>query len=254
MTSDIHELIDRYISWLKDKTAIRQVGDYVEITTPYLDRHNDYLQIYVKKEIDSFLLTDDGYILNDLEVSGCKIDTPKRQQLLKLTLNGFGVQIKGKEIQVLATSDNFALKKHNLLQAMLAINDMFYLAEPLVSSIFYEDVVIWLDINEIRYTPRVKFTGRSGYDHSFDFVIPKSRSSPERIIQTINRPNKDSATLLAFAWIDTKEVRSTESKAFAFLNDQERAVPLEVIEALRNYEVTPVAWSQRENLRPEFAS
>jgi len=254
MVSEIGELIDKYLSWLKDKTAIREVGDYVEITTPYLDRHNDYLQIYAKKEGGLFVLTDDGYILNDLEQSGCRIESPKRQQLLKLTLNGFGVQTKGKVLQVSATPENFALKKHNLVQAMLAINDMFYLAEPMIVSIFYEDVVYWLDANEIRYTPRVKFTGRSGFDHSFDFVIPKSRSSPERILQTLNRPNKDSATLLAFSWVDTKEVRPPESKAFAFLNDQEQPVPVEIMEALRNYEVTPMPWSQRENLRQEFAS
>jgi hypothetical protein len=234
------------------------VGDYVEITTPYLDRHNDYLQIFMKKKDDSFVLTDDGYILNDLEQSGCKIISPtispKREQLLKLTLNGFGVKKEGNALTVSATLENFALRKHNLVQAMLAVNDMFYLAEPMVASIFYEDVVSWLDANEIRYTPRVKFTGRSGFDHSFDFVIPKSRTKPERILQTINRPNKDSAALLAFAWVDTKEERSTESKSYALLNDQERSVPQEVIEALRNYEVTPIPWSLRENLRTDFAS
>ena len=33
--------------WLKDKTTLREVdGEWVEITTPYLDRHNDALQIY----------------------------------------------------------------------------------------------------------------------------------------------------------------------------------------------------------------
>jgi hypothetical protein len=251
---EMRELLDKYLSWLRDKTAIREVGDFIEITTPYLDRHNDYLQIYAKKENGSFLLTDDGYILDDLEQSGCKIISPKRQQLLNITLNGFGIQLKGKALQVSTTADTFAIKKHNLVQAMLAINDMFYLAEPMVASIFYEDVVSWLDLHEIRYTPRIKFTGRSGFDHSFDFVIPKSRSSPERILQTLNRPNKDSTTLLAFAWVDTKEVRPPDSKAFAFLNDQEQTVPVDVIEALRSYEVTPIAWSQRENLLTEFAS
>ena len=32
----------------------------------------------------------------------------------------------------------------SLLQAMLAVNDMFYLAVPMVASLFYEDVVAWL--------------------------------------------------------------------------------------------------------------
>jgi len=37
--------------WLKGKTTLREVnGSWVEITTPYLDRHNDALQIYARAE------------------------------------------------------------------------------------------------------------------------------------------------------------------------------------------------------------
>jgi len=92
MMSDVQNLLEKYTKWLKDKTAIREIKDWVEITTPYLDRHNDYLQIYAGKDGDRYLLSDDGYIINDLEQSGCKLDSPKRQQLLNMTLNGFGVQ------------------------------------------------------------------------------------------------------------------------------------------------------------------
>lgn len=53
---------------------------------------------------------------------------------------------------------------------MLAVNDLFYLAKPIVESLFFEDVVAWLDANEIRYTPKVKFTGIRGFDRLFNFV------------------------------------------------------------------------------------
>ena len=56
--------------------------------------------------------------------------------------------MKDSELQVTATSQNFARQKHNLLQAMLAVNDLFYLAQSFTSSLFYEDVVAWLDILE----------------------------------------------------------------------------------------------------------
>ncbi len=73
----------------------------------------------------------------------------------------------------------------------------------MVESLFFEDVVAWLDMNEIRYTPKAKFTGISGYDHLFDFVIPKSRKQPERMIQAVNRPVRDSAQAFIHAWSDT---------------------------------------------------
>jgi len=137
---------------------------------------------------------------------------------------------------------------------MLAVNDLFYLATPMVSSQFLEDVVAWLDENEIRYTPNVKFTGKSGYDHLFDFVIPKSKKQPERIIQAINRPSRDEAPATAFAWFDTREVRSPQSRAYTILNDSERDIPLTVMDALQSYEVRPIAWSKRDSVVEELTA
>ncbi len=256
MIGEIQKLLDEYVAWLKNKTMLRPIDDWIEITTPYLDRHNDYIQIYARKENGGFLLTDDGHTISDLEQCGCKLQSPKRQGLLKMTLNGFGVQhhLSDNALHVRATSDNFALRKHNLVQAILAVNDMFYLSMPVVASLFYEDVVAWLDLNEIRYTPKVKFTGKTGYDHLFDFVIPRSRLQPERILQAINRPNRDTAQAVAFSWVDTKEVRPPKSKAFALLNDTDQPVSSAVLEALQNYDVRPIPWSEREKAREELVA
>lgn len=254
MIDEIQKLLDQYLAWLRDKTTLRQVKDWIEITTPYLDRHNDYLQIYVKRENSGFIITDDGYTIGDLRLSGCELESKKRRDLLNLTLNGFGVKLVDNALVVHASSDNFALRKHNLVQAMLAVNDLFYLAVPMVASLFLEDVTSWLDLNDVRYTPKVKFTGKSGYDHLFDFVIPSSKKQPERILQTINRPSRDTAQVVAFSWIDTKEVRPANSRAYAFLNDSDHAPSVAVLDALKNYDVHPVLWSKREEVREELAA
>jgi len=123
-----------YLTWLNDRTSLAEIAetkDCVEITTPYLDRHNDYLQVYACRVNDGFVLTDDGYTLEDLEMSGCTVaGSAKRQDLLETTLNGFGVQANGNALEVEASVDNFPLKMHSLVQAMLAVNDLFYLASP----------------------------------------------------------------------------------------------------------------------------
>ncbi len=253
MIQDIQSLLDQYIAWLKDKTTLRQVDDWVEITTPYLDRHNDYLQIYAQRKNGGYVLTDDGYTIEDLEQSGCKLESLKRRDLLNTTLNGFGVRLNKTAMEVKASKENFALRKHNLIQAMLAVNDMFYLASPTVASVFYEDVVSWLDIIEVRYTPKVRFMGKTGYDHLFDFVIPKSRRQPERILRTINHPNRAQAQSVVFAWIDTKEVRPQDAQAYALLND-EQEVPVAVSDSLQNYGVTPVPWSKRDAVRDQLVA
>lgn len=127
---DISNLLDTYYVWLKDQTAWRQINTWVEITTPYLDRNNDYIQIYLKKTNDGFFLTDSGYTIAGLLEEGCALDSPKRQKLLKTTLNRYDVTEEDGNLQVKGTTDNFALKKHFLIQAILSINDMFYLTAP----------------------------------------------------------------------------------------------------------------------------
>lgn len=254
MINEIQKLLEQYLIWLKDKTILRQIDDWVEITTPYLDRHNDYLQIYVKRENGNFILSDDGYIVEDLKRSGCELGSKKRKELLTITLNGFGVKLEGEALVVHASRDNFALKKHNLVQSMLAINDIFYLAAPVIAGLFLEDVTAWLNSSNIRYTPRVKFTGKSGYDYLFDFVIPSSQKQPERILRVINHPNKDAAQAAAFSWIDTKDVRPLNSRAYAFLNDTEQTPSSTVLDALKSYEMNPVLWKDRDKILEELAA
>ena len=254
MIQEITSLVDQYRAWLKDKTALRQVDDAVEITTPFIDRHNDYIQIYARRENGGYLLTDDGYTINDLATSGCSLTSPKRQELLRISLAGFGVRTDAGALVVHATAENFALRKHNLIQSILAVNDLFFLAKPYVKTVFLEDVTAWLDEIDVRYTPKIKFSGQSGYDHVFDFAIPKSKVAPERLLRAINHPTKNAFEAFAFAWVDTRDTRPPESRSYAILNDQEETVPPAVDVALGSYNVVAVHWNEREKIREELAA
>jgi hypothetical protein len=134
---------------------------------------------------------------------------------------------------------------------MLAVNDMFVMGQPRVASFFFEDVRNFLDANSVRYTPRVKLAGKSGYDHGIDFLIPKSRTRPERILQAIAAPKRDN--IFAYLWTlsDTRAARTgasqAEAEAYAFLNDQDQTIGGDVIEALGVYNVVPAVWSQRHS-------
>ena len=116
-------------------------------------------------------------------------------------------------------------------------------------------MIAWLDSNDIRYTPKVKFTGISGFDHLFDFVIPKSAGRrPERIVEAINRPTRDTAEVFIHKWSDTREVRTPDSKAYAVLNDFEQSISAGVFEAFRSYRIHPVPWSRRAEAVTELAA
>ena len=252
-TPDIGDLVARYHAWLRDRTVLKKIGRWTEITTPFLDRHNDCIQIYAQKDEAGLMLTDDGYTLSDLEISGCSLGSPKRRKILHMTLNGFGIRHAGGALQVSATADNFAIRKHNLIQAILAVNDLFYLAAPTVKSLFLEDVTAWLDLNGVRYLPRVKIPGPSGFDHVFDFAIPKSPTSPECLLKAVTNPNRDSAQGFAFAWLDTQPIRPPNAHAYAVLSDNERAIPSTITDAFAAYGISALPWSLRERARVDLA-
>ena len=255
MIEGVRALMNEYRAWLRDKTVLREMEDWVEITTPYLDRHNDCLQIYATRDGGGWVLSDDGFIIGDLENSGCLLNTPKRESLLNVTLAGFGVRReRGDALTVRASQSDFSARKHSLVQAMLAVNDMFYLSSPSISSFFTEDVQAWLDASSIRYTPKVKFPGASGYDHLFEFVIPKSGEQPERMIRTINSPDRQTATSVAFSCLDTQNARPDGSDMYAILNDSQTGIPPAVMDALGNYGVTPVRWTEREQVHDQLAA
>ena len=185
----------------------------------------------------------------------------RRREMLEVTLNGFGVRRNGNALEVQATAKDFCLRKHNLVQAMLAVDDLFYTARSAVANLFNEDVAGWMDSADIRYSPRLKISGKSGYDHFFDFVIPKSKGAPERMLRAINSPGRSAAENAIFLWEDIQKMRGADSRFYVFLNDadnKEGATPSakfgKLRAAMENYNLRPVCWTERDKIRPELAA
>jgi hypothetical protein len=253
---DCQQVISEYLKWIKNNTVVKTVeeGKVCLISTPFLDRHNDHLDIYLLKTKDNLKLTDNGYTLADLKMSGFEINTPKREGILRTALNGFGVKINGNdELYVDATSQNIGQKKHYLLQAILAVNDMFNLAQETVYSLFKEDVELYFKSNGIIFSKDIKLTGKSGFDHNIDFLIPASQNKPERLIKAINTAKKDSVLSSIMAFNDISQTRETPTRNFVLYNDVEKEVSKDVISALDNYGVKHIPWSKKEECLTEFS-
>lgn len=252
---DCQHVISEYLKWIKDNTVAKTVeeGKVCSISTPFLDRHNDHLDIYLIKTNTNLKLTDNGYTIADLKMSGFEINTPKRESILKTALNGFGVKMNGNdELYVDANSQNIGQKKHYLLQAILAVNDMFNLAQETVYSLFKEDVELYFRSNDILFSKDIKLTGKSGFDHNIDFLIPASKNRPERLIKAINTAKKDTVLSSIMAFNDINQTRETPTKNFVVYNDLEKEVSKDVIGALDNYAVKHIPWSQKELCLSEF--
>ena len=258
MIHEIQTQIDQYTKWLKEKTVLREIKDtgYIAVSTPYIDRHNDCIDIYIKCEDGRYFITDDGYTLDDLEQSGCMLGRKgsKRQQLLSVALNGLGVNLRDGALTITTPKEKFPQAKHSLVQAILTVNDMFYVSQPTVKSLFLEDVAKWLDDSDIRYSRNIPFVGKTNYVHRFDFLIPKSRTKPERIIRALNNPSRDTAESFAFAWLDSRKTRPDDAQAYAIMNDTDGPIKNEVINALESYEIIIAPWSRNNDYVQDLAA
>lgn len=250
----VDDLKRSYMDWLNDHIQMTDLNGVVEVTTPILDRHNDFIQLYVSQKGDSLLITDAGYVIGDLESSGMDVfSSPKRRDLLQVILNGYGVQCSASyELYVTATQQTFAQKKHMLLQAVIAVGDMFMMSRANVSSLFLEDVQKYFEDHDIFPISNVSFVGRSGKNHHFDFVLSRTKTKPERYIRAVNNPTRQGTDIILFTWLDTRDARPGDSALYVFLNDEDRSVSQDILTAYANYEVVPMLWSQRDSHIEQF--
>jgi len=237
-------MISEYTEWLKKEISFERIGEYYEITTPYLDNAHDYIQMYVKQQGQEVFFTDDGAIINGLKMCGFQF-TPNRRKYLEQILFQYGIKLQGNELTAKAPIGAFPQKKHMFVQAMLRVDDMFTITRSRVSSFFTEDIQTFFEEKDIFSTENVQFTGISGFSHNYDFLLQRSRTKPERLCRAVNNPDRASMGTILFAWNDTKPSRRDDSQLIVFLNDQDN-VAKGVEDAYTNYNVHVIRWSERE--------
>lgn len=245
--------INNYLKWLKDNMTQTEIKPGVcEITTPFLDRHNDYTQIYVEDTHDGlFRVSDGGYTLSDLSMCGMEFNTPKKKELLHQSLNRLGIKLDENQeiLYTICAKSELPSIQHRMIQSMLDINDMFYLSSPNIKSLFYEDVKSFFDSHEIYYSEGMNVMGKSGFSHSYNFVLQRNKENPQRFIKLMNSVSRTNAERIIFSWGDTKEARGNDEKLIVLLNDHQKVTD-SVIAGFRQYDIDPLLWSQRsENIK-----
>lgn len=253
----IEDSINQYYDWLKTKTyaKVDEQSDWVAVTTPFLGLFNDPIEIYMKMEDETILMSDDGVTLKNLELAGASITrSPKRKEWLDFILLNYGITNDNGELFVKAKQADFSQKKHNLICAISEITDMEITAKHIVSSLFRDDVKQLLDEQEIIYTPQFITKGSSGIEFTFDFQI--AGRNKELVLKSFNSLNKINVPNFLFSLDDIKPVREKtsgkEMLSLAVINDIEKDIKPEYINALKSRNTDILFWSERnkpENLQ-----
>ncbi|MCL1876111.1 MAG: DUF1828 domain-containing protein [Synergistaceae bacterium] len=248
---DIQKMIAEYSEWLRKEITINTFGEYVEITTPYLDRFNDYLQIYVRQNTDGTItLTDDGYIIESLISSGMTFKKgSNRKKMLDRIATNFSVTIDGEEIITNATPHSFPQKKHMMVQAMLAIDDLFVVSPENVKDLFLEDIETYFNANNVYFSRDFSLLGKTGNFYTYDFHLQRTKEKPERFCRGINKLNQSKRDLALFNWIDTQEKRGNSGELIVIYND-DNLVSDDVLNGFYNYGIKAVPFNKRED--PSF--
>lgn len=254
MSDWFEDSISKYYKWLKEKTVAKQdeQSGWVAVSTPFLGLFNDPIEIYMKMEGENILLSDDGATLSNLELSGASVTrSPKRKEWMEFILLNYGVTIENGELFVKANLQDFPQKKHNLICAISEITDMEITAKHIVSSLFREDVKMLLDEQNIIYTPQFITKGTTGIEFTFDFQI--AGKEKELVLKSFNSLNKINVPNFLFSLEDIKPVREKTSgkqlQSLAIINDIEKDIKPELINALQSKNTEIFYWSERN--KPE---
>lgn len=247
----INKHIDEYYQWLKDRTFVQKddLTEWYVINTPFVGAFNDGIDIYAKNiGNNKVLFSDNGETIYNLELQGINLNLSKnRRSLLDGILLNYGIKCMNDELIIETQFEKFSQAKHNLISSILEISDFYLLNKNNISTIFKEDVRSYLEKNELIYTPDFISKGQTGLEFNFDFQIAKK--SEEIVLKSFNTINKIYLSNFLFSWDDIKPVREKatkkEVKAIAIINDVEKDVKQEYLEALKSKNADYILWSER---------
>jgi|SRR5699024_2401990 len=252
MIGDLKEI---YNDWINKSIKFNDHVEFIEIETPFVDMHHDFIHLVLFKDKNNFTISDDGHILNELDMLGVDVkSTESRQKYFMKKLRIFGVKHNPQSDELYISFDNlseFPNKQHSLIQCMIHVSDMLQTARKNVLNIFTEDIKLFFDDNMIIYTPEPSFIGKSGNAQTFDFVIPHTKKVKEKLIKAINKPTSQNYKNAVFPFIEINEVRP-DSDYYILANDSEEHISDKFISSVESWGVKVVPWSNKEKVINTF--
>lgn len=134
-------IVKRYMDRLYQDFRVESDDEGCTITMPYLDRHRNFVQVYITKTDSGVALSDYGDTISDLRICGLPIDSDIRRQALNEQLNLFGIELNGDELRMSSTWDDLPTLLHEFAQGILAIGGLIHMVTEVEGRMSVEDVL-----------------------------------------------------------------------------------------------------------------
>ena len=255
----VDKIIENYMQFLKERMFYREVDDgWQAITTPFLDMYNDAIEIYCKIEDEQkIIFSVGGETLNKLELTGITFNRrSKRKRILESILLNYGVNVRNEEIFVeVEDMRKVASAKHNLLQAIIEISDMYMLPTNVNegAKTFNDKVQKYFRDNKVVVTPKFSAKSKAGLEFTFDFQI--AGLDTEILVETFNTITTSNLAVCLLSYESIKEIREEisgkEIKSISIINDEYTEIKPEYLNTFRDKNIEPILWTDRnqfENL------
>lgn len=244
----IDQLKNEYINWLNKEIKLEKFDHFIEITTPFVDMHHDSISLFLVTQTNDYKLTDDGYLINELEALDIDIkNNARRRKYLKQTLKIFGISYNKDNNELYVEFDNikkFPDIQHRLTQCVIRVSDMMMTSFNRVLGFFTEDIANYFLDNDVGYNENVGFVGKTGQNQIFDFVLPRKRNVKPKLIQAINDPKTNAYKSPLVSFFDVQNSKA-DHDFIVLTNDVTNKVSEKFTEALTNHGINVLPWSKR---------
>jgi len=240
------EIIEKYISGLKEGFKCIPSEKMLRIITPYLYPDNDLIEIFVE-EINSnrIKISDLGETFRHLHSQGFDVySSPKRKFLVETIASRLNVKISNGKLISIIEKDKIFDAFFDIITVSRGISDLIYTSKTYEPGTFFDEVKDFLEENEFKYKTKVKIKGTSEKDYIVDFEILNGKVS---YLQTLSPKNiygvKGKVDATVRMWLDFNE----GFKKISLLNDIDflwKEPDLKILNRVSNINF----WSKKEDL------
>lgn len=254
--------ITEYLSHLGSQFVLLPDDDGCRIVTPFERQDGEFIEVRIAEQNGGrVLLTDDSATSDYLFVNGLHLEG--NDALFKEAGHvarrcGAVLDMASSELFVRGPAIDVGAGLHRLIMAIISVGDLLYRRTHRSISTFDDEVeAFFLDLGVM---PQKRFDvyGQSSI-HSITFYVNSSRQWLVEPVSVMSKSAaKNKARLLAFQWMDIKNVTDSY-QCVAILDDRERQMEQfwtdeEISGPLVEYSDIVVEWAQRSTIASRLLS